>query len=71
MATKNIALIEAALRIGRSYNATQRLVLTGELAGGRNERRQWFVTGESVERFIAEEKASKARGRGEPARASI
>lgn len=51
----SIPLVDAALRLGRSYNATMRLVLTGRLVGQRNERRQWLVTSESLERFLKDQ----------------
>lgn len=49
---KTVPLVDAALRLGRSYNVTLRLLLTGKLSGGRDERRQWYVTEESLERVL-------------------
>jgi hypothetical protein len=43
-------LTEAALRLGRSYNQTLRLVLVGELEG-RQEAGRWLITAESLERL--------------------
>lgn len=63
----SIPLVDAALRLGRSYNSTMRLVLTGKLVGQRNERRQWFVTSESLERFL---KDQPPRDRHEATRAT-
>jgi hypothetical protein len=58
---KTVPLVDAALRLGRSYNVTLRLVLTGKLAGGRDERRQWYVTEESLERVLKAENSAGLR----------
>jgi hypothetical protein len=58
---KTVPLVDAALRLGRSYNVTLRLVLTGQLAGGRDERRQWYVTEESLERVLKAENSAGLR----------
>jgi hypothetical protein len=49
---KSRPLVDAALRIGRSYNATMRLILLRQLDGGRNDHGQWFVTEKSIKEFL-------------------
>ena len=49
--TKEIALSDAALRLGKSWERTWRLVLKGALTGRKKDGR-WVVTEESVEAMI-------------------
>jgi len=46
-----ITLIEAAMRLGVSYIAAHRFVLTRLLQGAKRGSR-WFVTQESVDRLL-------------------
>lgn len=55
-----IPLVDAALKIHRSYNATSRLVLTGALVGGRDERGGWFVQRESIDQYLEREQTARS-----------
>ena len=48
--TREIKLVDAALSLGKSYNATMRLVIVGELKGGRRDGR-WYVDEEDLDRL--------------------
>jgi hypothetical protein len=48
----DLTLMEAAMRLGVSYNQALRRLLIGELEGGRRDGK-WHVTSQSVERWLA------------------
>jgi hypothetical protein len=50
--TEEVKLVDAAIALGKSYNATMRLVIVGELKGGRRDGR-WFVDRQDLERIRA------------------
>jgi ABC-type spermidine/putrescine transport system permease subunit II len=50
---KEVRLVEAAVKLGASYNQILRLVMLGQLKGGRRDGR-WFVNAADVERLRAE-----------------
>ena len=50
--THDVKLVDAAIALGRSYNATMRLVILGQLKGGRRDGR-WFVDAVDLERLLA------------------
>lgn len=58
--TQHITLSEAALRLRRSYNQTQRLILTGQLHGERNAAGRWIVDVADLARFQREHEDSEA-----------
>lgn len=49
---KWIPVSSAALRVRRSYHATLRLVLVGELKGRRSQGGRWEVSEASVEAYL-------------------
>ena len=49
MANKTLRLTDAGHKLGLSYNATLRLVLTGELQGGRDKAGRWVAEATAVE----------------------
>jgi len=51
----DVALTDAAHQLHRSYAATWRLVLTGELPGHRRGR-HWMVTKADLQAFLARER---------------
>lgn len=62
---ETIGLSEAACRLRMSYQATRKLLLTGELDGWKgNDGWFWEVTVESVER-VQEERRAKAAAEGQ------
>ena len=58
--SQRITLSEAALRLKRSYNQTQRLILTGQLRGERTTTGRWTVDAADLERFQGEEEMTNA-----------
>jgi predicted site-specific integrase-resolvase len=53
MSNEEVRLVEAAVKLGASYNQTLRWVLLGRLKGVRRDGR-WFVSAADVERMRAE-----------------
>ena len=58
--TRRIPLSEAALRLGVDYHQVLRLMLTGRLAGGRDEFGRLFVESRAIKQALA----TAAKGRG-------
>jgi hypothetical protein len=57
--TRQIPLTTAAMRLGKSWERTWRMVLNGELVGEKQNGR-WLVSEESVERLaVASGKSRK------------
>ena len=52
MTLKQLPLSEAALRLGIDYQQCRRLVLTGKLAGGRDDFGRLYVNARAVERWL-------------------
>jgi hypothetical protein len=50
MSDEEVRLVEAAVKLGASYNQTLRWVLVGRLKGRRREGR-WFVDAHDLERL--------------------
>jgi hypothetical protein len=59
MGDEEVRLVEAAVKLGASYNQTLRLVLVGRLKGQRRDGR-WFVDARDLERFRRERHVEKA-----------
>jgi hypothetical protein len=57
---EKISLVDAALKIHRSYNATTRLVFTGVLVGGKDENGAWYVLRDSIDRYLQREQVSRS-----------
>ena len=53
MNTEEVRLVEAAVKLGASYNQTLRWVMVGHLKGERREGR-WFVNAADLERLRRE-----------------
>ena len=51
---QEVRLVEAAQLLKLPYTVTLNLVLRGKLTGRQNDGRHWYVTIESVTRYIAE-----------------
>lgn len=48
-----VPVAEAALRLGATREIVIRRITTGELRGGQDERRRWFVDAESLGEYEA------------------
>lgn len=46
-----LSIAAASLRLGKSYNQVQRLILVRELTGGQDERGRWWVDTASLDAF--------------------
>jgi hypothetical protein len=51
---QKISLIDAALRLAKSRNQVERLVLIGKLRGGRNAAGKWWVDATALEQFASD-----------------
>lgn len=51
--TKRLPLSEAALRLNLDYQQCRKLVLTGQLPGGRDEFGRLFVLASAVDELLA------------------
>ncbi len=58
--TETLAITDAALRLGVSREAAIRMVQRGLLEGGQELGRWWYVTRESVDRYLADQQAAAA-----------
>lgn len=58
MSDEEVRLVEAAVKLGASYNQTLRWVLVGRLKGQRRDAR-WFVNARDLERFGRERNVEK------------
>lgn len=61
---RKVSIGSAGLRLRRSYNQVQRLVMVGELKGERQPDGSWVVDGDDLDRFCREQ------GRGDTANPS-
>jgi hypothetical protein len=52
-----VTLVNAAQRLGLSYQKTLNAVLRGELRGRQDDRGRWRVDAKDIERFKSERKA--------------
>jgi hypothetical protein len=50
--TRRIPLTEAALRLGIDYQQCRRLLLSGRLAGGRDEFGRLFIASHALKRAL-------------------
>lgn len=48
-----ITLMQAALRLARTYRATQKVMLRGELGPARQVAGRWLVTEQGVAEYLA------------------
>ena len=53
-----VPLVRAAAQLERSYNATMRLVLIGELRGWQDERGHWQVDAADLKRLANKRQAA-------------
>ena len=58
--TDRLTLIEAAHLLGLTQDSVRRRILQGHLEGGQELGRWWYVTQESVNRYLAEQQATAA-----------
>ena len=56
--TDRLTLIEAAQLLGLTQDSVQRRILQGHLKGGQELGRWWYVTRESVDRYLTEQQAA-------------
>ncbi len=59
MENEEVPLVEAAVKLGASYNQTLRWVILGRLKGERRDGR-WFVSAADVERLRAERERERS-----------
>ena len=55
--TDRVSLAAAGLRLGRSRNQVERLVMIGALTGGRDETGRWWVDVNALRRFVSKNSA--------------
>ena len=55
-----LTLNDAAARLGMTEGQVRRRVLQGRLDGGQELGRWWYVTLESVDRYLAEQRSTAA-----------
>ncbi len=58
--TDRLTLVEAAALLGMTQDSVRRRVLQGHLEGGQELGRWWYVTRESVDRYLAAQQATAA-----------
>ncbi len=58
--TDRLTLVEAAARLEMTQDSVRRRILQGYLDGGQVLGRWWYVTRESVDRYLAEQQATAA-----------
>ncbi len=58
--TDRLTLIEAAALLELTQDSVRRRILQGHLKGGQELGRWWYVTKESVDRYLAEQQATAA-----------
>lgn len=58
--TDRLTLIEAAQLLGMTQDSVRRRILQGHLEGGQELGRWWYVSRESVDRYLAQQKAAAA-----------
>jgi hypothetical protein len=46
-----LTIMDAALRLRLSYDVVRRMVLVGELEGGKGDTGRWYVEASSVEAY--------------------
>ena len=56
--TDRLTLIEAAQLLGLTQDSVRRRILQGHLKGGQELGRWWYVTRESVDRYLTEQQAA-------------
>ena len=52
MPDRKQTLVDAGLRINKSYHQTLRLLMIGSLTGGRDEKGQLFIYESSIDRYL-------------------
>ena len=55
-----LTLIGAGTKLGMTEGQVRRLVLKGQLVGGQELGRWWYVSLESVDRYLAEQQTTAA-----------
>lgn len=50
---ERLSLATAGLRLGRSRNQVERLVMIGALRGGRDDGGRWWVDADALEQYDA------------------
>ena len=58
--TNRLTLVEAAALLGMTQDSVRRRILQGHLEGGQELGRWWYVTQESVDRYLTEQQATAA-----------
>ena len=58
--TDRLTLVEAAALLGMTQDSVRRRILQGHLAGGQELGRWWYVTRESVDRYLAQQQEAAA-----------
>ncbi len=58
--TDRLTLVEAAALLGMTQDSVRRRILQGHLEGGQELGRYWYVTQESVDRYLTEQQAAAA-----------
>ena len=56
--TDRLTLVEAAARLEMTQDSVRRRILQGHLEGGQELGRWWYVTQESVTRYLAQQQAT-------------
>jgi hypothetical protein len=47
-----LSIMDTALRLRRSYDVVRRMVVLGQLDGGKDDRGRWYVYADAVERAV-------------------
>ncbi len=58
--TDRLTLVEAAALLEMTQDSVRRRILLGQLEGGQELGRWWYVTRQSVERYIIKQQAAAA-----------